>query len=74
MTKIFITLLLIVGCKPYSEQPTVQRRLPDTTISGQHGMTCSNVRNDFSGAMYRCENEEAICYVAGKGGISCKFK
>lgn len=36
-------------------------------------MTCTKMGN----GIYRCENEEAICYIYDgykEGGIDCKFK
>lgn len=41
--------------------------------------TCQRLETpwQFSGNMFRCENDEVICYYftgSYKGGISCKFK
>lgn len=40
-------------------------------------MTCSMV-NAYPSNLWRCENDEAICYISSKNGrvsgISCKFK
>lgn len=40
-------------------------------------LTCENItpHRFYSYDVYRCENEEVICYSAGhRGGLSCKFK
>lgn len=41
-------------------------------------MTCQSVKTPMGYArMYRCENDEVICYYYEnyyKGGMSCKFK
>jgi len=38
-------------------------------------MNCENVAGSFSTpVVWRCENDEAICYIDSRTGISCKFK
>lgn len=39
--------------------------------------TCKSVYSTFNNEIYRCENDEVICYIFDglkKGGIFCKFK
>lgn len=39
--------------------------------------TCKSVYSTFNNEIYRCENDEVICYIyvgMNKGGVSCKFK
>lgn len=39
-------------------------------------MSCEKLISELTGpTVYRCENEEVVCYVDGwHGGVSCKFK
>lgn len=39
-------------------------------------MSCERLRSELIGpAVYRCENEEVVCYInVPRGGVSCKFK
>lgn len=40
-------------------------------------MTCELVHNDRKFSVYRCENNEVVCYMTHTyytDGISCKFK
>lgn len=39
--------------------------------------TCKTVYSIINNEIYRCENDEVVCYIYDgikKGGISCKFK
>ena len=39
--------------------------------------TCQSVYSTFNYEMYRCENDDVVCYIYDgmkKGGVSCKFK
>lgn len=39
--------------------------------------TCESVYSTFNREIYRCENDEVVCYIYDgikKGGVSCKFK
>ena len=39
--------------------------------------TCKSVYSNLYNEIYRCENDEVVCYIYDgfkKGGVSCKFK
>ena len=44
----------------------------DSEAGSKHKFECEKVKS-FAGNIYRCENNEAICY-DGSNGMACKFK
>lgn len=43
----------------------------DVPVMKEHGMTCTDVARHHID-MYRCENDEIVCYT--RDGISCHWK
>jgi len=78
--KYLLILLMISGC---ADSETIARRqaarsalqVQEQKDIGEYAASCTRDLGGQSVYLYRCENKESICYVAGaRGGISCKFK
>ncbi len=70
---ILLGLLALVGCSDESESTTSLAEVTvevENKITSKYKMNCEEVVNN----VYRCINQEAICYGFSGGGITCKFK
>ena len=72
--KNLFVLFFILGC---NNNPQLMKASSEATRETPHVMECYRVDNDNSPlTVYRCENDETICYTRrfGEAGVDCKFK
>jgi len=58
-----LMFMIFVGCTNSAEQAT----------SGPHAAECVAI-NTSPPYVYRCENDETVCYIYAAGGLQCKWK
>lgn len=66
----FLLGLILISTSGCEKMVAENRSLADKQAN-LHKMDCSRVTKFF---MYRCENNEAICYISSEDGLQCKWK